>query len=101
MEADDMTAPYYSDESVTLYHGRWEQLIPESFTADLIIADPPYGETSLSWDTWPEGWPTLAARHASSMWCFGSMRMFLDLAGSRVGEAQRLEPGRRPLLASP
>ena len=73
-----MTAPYYADESVTLYHGRWEQLIPESFTADVVIADPPYGETSLSWDTWPEGWPTLAARHASSMWCFGSMRLFLD-----------------------
>ena len=46
-----MTAPYYADESVTLYHGRWEQLIPESFTADVVIADPPYGETSLS--SWP------------------------------------------------
>ena len=24
--------------------------------ADCIVADPPYGETSLAWDRWPEGW---------------------------------------------
>ena len=23
---------------------------------DCIIADPPYGETSLAWDRWPDGW---------------------------------------------
>ncbi len=68
---------YYSDESVTLHHGDWRELIPADLTVDLIVADPPYGETSLDWDTWPLGWPTLAARHTRSMWCFGSMRMFL------------------------
>jgi site-specific DNA-methyltransferase (adenine-specific) len=73
-----MSAPYYQDDSVTLYHGDWRELIPEDFEADLIVTDPPYGETSLDWDVWPGGWPTLAARHARSMWCFGSMRMFLD-----------------------
>ncbi len=70
--------PYYSDSHVTLYLGDWRELIPECFRADCIIADPPYGETSLRWDTWPDGWPSLAARHSDSMWCFGSMRMFLD-----------------------
>lgn len=70
--------PYYSDESVTLYLGDWRELIPADFEADLIVTDPPYGETSLDWDVWPGGWPKLAARHANSMWCFGSMRMFLD-----------------------
>jgi len=70
--------PYYVDDSVTLYRGDWRELIAEGFTADLILTDPPYGETSLSWDRWPDGWPALAARHSNAMWCFGSMRMFLD-----------------------
>ena len=29
--------PYYADETVTLYHGDWRALIPECFTADLIV----------------------------------------------------------------
>lgn len=70
--------PYYEDESVTLYHGDWRELISENFRADLILTDPPYGETSLEWDRWPIGWPALAARHSRSMWCFGSLRMFLE-----------------------
>lgn len=70
--------PYFNDGVVTLYHGDWRDLIPADFTADLILTDPPYGETSLDWDRWPTGWPALAARHAHSMWCFGSMRMFLN-----------------------
>ena len=69
---------YYTDEHVILYHGDWRELIPDDLTTDLIVADPPYGETSLEWDVWPLGWPSLAARHARSMWCFGSMRMFLN-----------------------
>ena len=73
-----MTAPYYQDDSVTLYCADWREAIPADFRADLILTDPPYGETSLAWDRWPDGWPALAARHADAMWCFGSMRMFLD-----------------------
>ena len=70
--------PYYADEHVTLYHGDWRELIDPGFRADLIVTDPPYGETSLAWDRWVTGWPTLAARHADSMWCWGSMRMFWE-----------------------
>jgi site-specific DNA-methyltransferase (adenine-specific) len=55
------------------------EVLPQlGLQADLVVADPPYGETSLAWDRWPDGWPALAATTASSMWCFGSMRMFLE-----------------------
>lgn len=74
-----MSEPYYSDDLVTLYHGDCREVLPRlGVTADLILTDPPYGETSLGWDRWPDGWPALAAKHSRSMWCFGSMRMFLD-----------------------
>ncbi|CAN7194029.1 DNA-methyltransferase [Knoellia sp. LjRoot47] len=72
---------YYQDESVTLHLGDWREEIASDFCADLILTDPPYGETALDWDRWPAGWVSLAARHAQSMWCFGSMRMFLDQKG--------------------
>lgn len=51
---------------------------------DLVIADPPYGETGLAWDRWPEGWlaeiPRLL-KPTGSMWVFGSLRMFMAWAG--------------------
>ena len=72
---------YYSDEHVTLHHGDWREIIDPTLRADLIVTDPPYGETALDWDRWPDGWPSLAAHHADSMWCWGSMRMFLDRGG--------------------
>lgn len=74
-----MAEPYYSDDHVTLYLGDMREILPAlGLQADLVVADPPYGETALAWDRWPDGWPTLAATVADSMWCFGSMRMFLD-----------------------
>lgn len=71
--------PYYEDDTVQLYLGDMRELLPTlGLQADLIVADPPYQSTSLAWDRWPDRWPSLAAQHARSMWCFGSMRMFLD-----------------------
>lgn len=74
-----MNGPYYSDDSVTLYHGDFRDVLPAlDITPDAICTDPPYGETSLAWDVWPTGWPLFVAPFVRSMWCFGSMRMFLD-----------------------
>jgi site-specific DNA-methyltransferase (adenine-specific) len=85
------TEPYYADDDVTLYLGDMREVLPAlALTVDAIIADPPYGETALAWDRWPDGWPTVAATVARSMWCFGSMRMFLDrrdeFAGWRMSQ---------------
>lgn len=76
-----MVTPYYQDAAATLYHGRMEDVLPELGELgefDACVTDPPYEETSLAWDRWPGGWPALVAEHTRSMWCFGSMRMFLD-----------------------
>jgi site-specific DNA-methyltransferase (adenine-specific) len=54
-------------------------------TADCIVTDPPFGETSLDWDRWPDGWLEIAANATGSLWCFGSMRMFLEHAGEFAG----------------
>ena len=50
---------------------------------DMILADPPYGDTSLSWDRLVDGWETAALRNlkpTGSMWVFGSMRFFMAMA---------------------
>lgn len=73
-----MPEPYYSDEVVTLYLGDCREVLPAlGLMADCVVADPPYGETSLAWDRWPAGWVDVAAPIARSLWCFGSLRMFL------------------------
>lgn len=48
---------------------------------DLLIADPPYGDTSLEWDKRVDGWIQVARtilKPSGSMWVFGSMRFFID-----------------------
>ena len=52
---------------------------PDHF--DCVVTDPPYGETSLKWDRWPDGWPSAVRRvvkPTGSMWVFGSFRMFQE-----------------------
>ncbi|MFT9089983.1 MAG: site-specific DNA-methyltransferase [Gluconacetobacter sp.] len=50
---------------------------------DLILADPPYGETSLAWDRRVSGWLQLAAKALKphgSLWVCGSLRSFMATA---------------------
>lgn len=70
--------PYYQDDTVTLYNGSLFDVLPQLGQFDACIADPPYGQTSLAWDRWPDGWLDLVAEHTRSLWCFGTLRMFLD-----------------------
>ena len=54
--------------------------MPPEGPFDLIIADPPYGDTSLEWDRKVRGWEAAALsclKPTGSMWVFGSMRYFL------------------------
>jgi len=57
-------------------------------SVDLVMADPPYGETSLVWDKRVAGWPALVRRvlkPTGSMWVFGSLRLFMETAAEFVG----------------
>jgi site-specific DNA-methyltransferase (adenine-specific) len=70
--------PYYADDLVTLYLGDCREILPAlGVTADCIVADPPYGETDLPWDKWPDGWVDAAAQVTNSLWLFASMRLLL------------------------
>lgn len=74
--------PYFEDASATIYCGDMRELVPTmGRTFDVVVTDPPYGETSLSWDQWPTGWPSLLTSASNQLWCFGSMRMFIQEAG--------------------
>lgn len=69
--------PYYDDGAVQIFHGDMREIFPTLETPAVVIADPPYGETRLAWDAWPEGWPSLMLQ-VPSLWCWGSARMFWD-----------------------
>src|SRR5688572_10395681 len=80
--------PYYDDGLVTLYHGDMREVAPTLADGPVVVTDPPYGETNHAWDVWPSGWP--AAVLGRSMWCFGSMRMFLEHSGDFLAARWRL-----------
>ncbi len=73
--------PYFQAEGVRLYHGDCREFVPE--VVDLTLADPPYGQTSLEWDRWPDGWLS-GNGLGRSLWCFGSLRLFMAKAGEFV-----------------
>lgn len=70
--------PYYADASVAIYHGDCREIVPLlGVQPDLVMADPPYAQTSLDWDRWPVGWLSVEGM-GRSLWCFGSLRIFMD-----------------------
>ncbi len=84
-------APYYEDAQVTLYLGDCREILPQLSAVDAVVTDPPYGDTSLSWDVVDNAWPALV--HAPQVWCFGSMRFWMEhghaamrAAGWRYGQ---------------
>jgi site-specific DNA-methyltransferase (adenine-specific) len=71
--------PYFEADGICLYHGDCREIVPAlGLTFDVVIADPPYGQTSLKWDKWPDNWLRTMAGVSQSLWCFGSLRMFTD-----------------------
>lgn len=60
--------------------GDCRELMPKQEAVDVVIADPPYGDTSLDWDTRVGGWldlVRLTLKPHGALWVFGSMRFFL------------------------
>lgn len=79
-----MAEPYYAEDGITIYHGDCREIIPAlNLGAHVTITDPPYGQTSLAWDRWVDGWPRIIP--GDEMWVFGSMRMFMDHAAEFDG----------------
>ncbi len=68
---------------MTVLTGDCRNLMPAHGPFDMILADPPYGDTSLAWDRRVDGWLPLARdalRPTGSLWVFGSLRCFMATA---------------------
>lgn len=83
------------EEAVRILVGDCREVMAGEGPFDLIIADPPYGDTSLPWDKKVRGWEKVAAarlKPTGSMWVFGSLRFFMlahrpmRAAGLRVAQ---------------
>lgn len=76
----------------TLLTGDCRTIMPAHGPFDLIVADPPYGDTSLAWDRRVDGWLPLARaalRPSGSLWVFGSLRSFMATAAAFDGAGLR------------
>ena len=67
-------------QSIEIITGDCRRLMFHRRPIGMILADPPYGDTSLAWDKRVEGWQTVAAESMqpmASLWVFGSLRYFM------------------------
>lgn len=70
--------PYYEDALVQIFHGDCRDVLPTlGAGVDLVLTDPPYGDTSLSWDRRVGEWQSCIPVDTSQLWCFGSLRFML------------------------
>lgn len=76
--------PYFESRGATIYLGDCREVLPAlDVSVDCVLADPPYGDTSLDWDVRDLRWLQAASPLLStcgSVWCFGSLRMFMAQA---------------------
>ncbi|GGB12190.1 hypothetical protein GCM10011491_45050 [Brucella endophytica] len=78
---------------MTILTGDCREIMPTRGPFDMILADPPYGETSLAWDRRVDGWIALARtalRSTGSLWVFGSLRHFMVTADQFADAGFRL-----------
>lgn len=76
--------PFYESDDITIYHGRWRQVLQNLHQVDLIVTDPPYSETNIAWDTADNRWIKEINNydllsHRGSLWVFGSMRYLFNV----------------------
>ncbi len=69
--------PYYEEDGLILYCGDCRDILPKLGQVDVVVTDPPYGETSLAWDVPATDWLPHLERLAPQLWSFASMRMVL------------------------
>lgn len=77
---------FYEAPGVQLWHGdcREAQSVVGPGRFSLVLADPPYEQTSLAWDVWPDGWLVAMQglrSEGGSLWCWGTLRTFMSRAG--------------------
>lgn len=83
-------SPYFDEGGIRIYHGDYAEILPTLTRSifDLILADPPYGDTALAWDKDPAvDWALYskdALKPTAGMWCFASMKMIMRGLGAFV-----------------
>lgn len=86
--------PYFAGDGLRLYLGDALDVLlylDESF--DVCLTDPPYGDTSLSWDRRVGSWWVLVdalLEPGGSLWCFGSLRFMSHLIPAMIADGWSL-----------
>lgn len=60
----------------SLYLADCLEVLPTLGKVDAVVTDPPYGDTSLNWDSRVSGWTGMIS--TTSLWVFGSFRYFFE-----------------------